>query len=68
MFFGDGYFGLGGDLRLVGRNSCHLFYRWLKKGSGGRGSEETSGRCGVDGRNDWRGSSSLGASDSRVKG
>ena len=52
MLFGNKYFGLCGKLGHVDRDGYHLFDRWLKKRSGGRGSKETSGRCRVDGRYD----------------
>ena len=68
MFFRDGYFGLSGNFGQVDRDGCGLFGRWLKKRSGGQGSEETSGRCGANGRNDWRRNSLLGAGDLRVRG
>ena len=61
MFFGDGYFGLNGDLGCFGRDGCRLFDGWLKKRSGRRWSEETSGRDGLDGWNNWRRGSLLGA-------
>ena len=68
MFFGNGYFRLNGDLRRVSRDGYSQFSGWWKKRSGRQWSEETSGRGGVDSRDNWGRGSPLEAGDLSIRG